>query len=96
MFDYLNFIGYTAGVTNAIAMIPQIIKLIKTKKSNDISILTFIMLFITSILWIVFGIIISSISIIVSSSIGFCLTLTISILTFIYYKKQTECLELVN
>ena len=53
---YFEFIGFLAGLLSTIAFIPQVIKAFKTKKTNDISLTTNILLLFAIILWIIYGI----------------------------------------
>ena len=46
MLNIYDIIGYIATFLTVITGIPQLFKIIKTKKSNDISLHTFIILFI--------------------------------------------------
>ena len=43
MTDYSNYVGIGAGICTAVSLLPQLIKIIKEKKANDIS---YIMLFV--------------------------------------------------
>ena len=53
-------IGYIAGIIGILSFIPQIIKLLRTRKSEDISLLMMIFIGISVFLWIIYGITISS------------------------------------
>jgi len=50
-----NFIGMFAGIFTTIAFIPQIILLYKNKSVKDLSLSTFIILFIGESLWLLYG-----------------------------------------
>jgi MtN3 and saliva related transmembrane protein len=66
-----DFIGYTAAVCTTIAYVPQILKVIKTKKTNDISIAMFVLISSGVFLWLIYGIILVSIPIIIANAITF-------------------------
>ena len=51
-----QMIGIAAGVFTGISLLPQLIKLVKEKKSQDISIGMLICLLIGLALWVVYGI----------------------------------------
>jgi MtN3 and saliva related transmembrane protein len=48
-------IGITAGIFTAVSLIPQLVKLIREKKSQDISIPYLVTLLVGLCLWIVYG-----------------------------------------
>jgi MtN3 and saliva related transmembrane protein len=47
----IDTIGYVAGLLTTICLIPQLMKIIITKSTNDISLSTFIVLLLGQILW---------------------------------------------
>lgn len=76
----VEYIGILAGLLSTYAFLPQVIKVIKTQNTNDISLTTNIILLVAIILWFIYGIYINSISLII---FNFIQTIIISIL--IYY-----------
>ncbi|MDD2515775.1 MAG: SemiSWEET family transporter [Candidatus Gracilibacteria bacterium] len=50
------FVGIVAGILNAIQFIPQVVKVIKTKSTKDISIETFIISITAMILRLAYGV----------------------------------------
>ena len=88
-----EFIGYAAAVCTTIAYIPQVVKVYKTNKTNDISIGMFILMSIGVLLWLIYGIIISSIPMIIANALTFILSFYIFIMKIKldYYKPgQTD------
>ena len=85
-----EYIGLLAGLLSTCAFLPQVIKAIKTKKTNDISLTTNIILLIAIILWFIYGIFINSISLII---FNFIQTIIISILIYniIKYNNFNLC-----
>jgi MtN3 and saliva related transmembrane protein len=85
-----EYIGLLAGLLSTCAFLPQVIKAIKTKKTNDISLTTNIILLIAIILWFIYGIFINSISLII---FNFIQTIIISILIYniIKYNNYNLC-----
>ena len=92
--NYLNMInfntdyyGYAAAILTTIAFLPQLIKTIKTKKAEDVSLITLIM-FLTGVLsWIIYGFKISSFPILIANIITFILNLLILIFKITFSKK---------
>lgn len=65
----LEIVGFIAGVLVAISVLPQVIKSWKTRSTKDVALAWSVINIIGQILWIVYGILIGSISLVVMSSI---------------------------
>ena len=78
MFTFnVEFFGYFAAILTTLAFLPQLIKTLKTKKAEDVSLVTLIM-FLTGVLsWIIYGYKISSTPILIANIITFILNLLI-------------------
>jgi len=74
------YIGLLAATLTTIAFLPQVIKTWKTRKTEDISLITFSILFIGVFLWLVYGLIIKDLPLIVAN--GTTLILVFIILVF--------------
>lgn len=87
MFDnQTEIIGLAAGICTSISLLPQLIKLVKHKKAEDISLFYLIILFVGLALWIWYGFLRDDIPIIVTN--GFSLVLNgIVIILGIRYKR---------
>jgi len=66
-----EFIGYTAAVCTTIAYIPQMLKIIKTKKTSDISTAMFTLITTGVLLWFIYGIILDAIPIMIANGVTF-------------------------
>jgi len=75
--NWVDIIGYLAGVCTAIAFLPQVIKSWKTKKTKDISFPTFFVLASGVFLWVVYGIFYKAWPIILANSVTFGLAMSI-------------------
>ena len=83
----IEFFGYFAAILTTLAFLPQLIKTLKTKKAEDVSLLTLIM-FLTGVLsWIIYGYKISSTPILIANIITFLLNLLILIFKIIFSRK---------
>ena len=78
----IEFFGYFAAILTTVAFLPQLIKTLKTKKADDVSLVTLIMFIIGLLSWIIYGYKISSFPILVANLITFILNLFISSLDF--------------
>lgn len=63
----LFYVGILAGVCTTISSLPQAIKVIKTKSTQDLSLTMYIMLILGLILWLIYGVLIKNIPIIVAN-----------------------------
>ncbi|MCE3232711.1 MAG: glutathione synthetase [Rickettsiaceae bacterium] len=79
-----NIIGSIAAVLTTFSFLPQVIKIIKTSNTENISLLMYILAVIGQILWLAYGIIIGSFPIIISN------TLTLIFSSIILYVKITH------
>lgn len=70
-------IGLLAGLLTTGAAIPQIIKSHKSKRAKDISLLYFATIVIGLLIWLVYGILIESISLITWNILSLALNITI-------------------
>ena len=88
MFNFdVQFFGYLAAILTTVAFLPQLIKTLKTKKADDVSLITLIM-FLTGVLsWIIYGYKILSTPILLANIITFILNLLILIFKITFSKK---------
>ena len=80
-----NIIGFTAAFFISINLLPQILKSLKTKEVEDLSLSMILIVLTGSILWLAYGLILRSLPIIVSDGFG---TLTSLILLGIKLKYR--------
>jgi len=83
----VEFYGYFAAILTTLAFLPQLIKTIRTKKAEDVSLITLIM-FLTGVLsWIIYGYKILSTPILIANIITFILNLLILIFKITFSQK---------
>jgi MtN3 and saliva related transmembrane protein len=80
---YIDAIGAVAGTLTSLAFLPQVVKVIKTKSTKDISLGMFIIFSIGVLLWFVFGALLGSAPLIFTNGI----TLVSSIIILRYKIK---------
>jgi MtN3 and saliva related transmembrane protein len=85
--NWTQVIGIAAGICTSTSLIPQVVKTIKEKKAEDISLIVFLVLGTGVILWIVYGIKRNDIPIIATNAFSLLVNITMIILG-IKYKKQ--------
>jgi MtN3 and saliva related transmembrane protein len=87
--ELTTIVGVAASILTGASLLPQLIKVIKEKKSSGIS---FIMLFVllTGVsLWIWYGALRSDLIIVISNSVSAALNILIFIMSFYYERKTT-------
>ena len=82
-----DLFGYFAAILTTAAFLPQLIKTLKTKKADDVSLITLIMFLSGVGSWIIYGYKISSFPILLANIITFILNLLI-LISKIYYAKK--------
>jgi len=80
---YITLIGITASVFTGISLLPQLIKILKEKKAQHVSLLMLIVLFIGLVLWVIYGCLKNDWIIIAANSVS----LILNILTALYSLK---------
>jgi MtN3 and saliva related transmembrane protein len=84
---FTEIIGLGAGICTSVSLLPQLVKLIKEKKAEDLSLFYLIILFVGIGLWIWYGVLREDVPIIATN--GFSLLLNgIVIVLGIKYKKK--------
>jgi MtN3 and saliva related transmembrane protein len=84
--NWTQIIGLTAGVCTAISLVPQVVKTIKEKEAEDVSLLMLLVLGAGLALWIVYGIKRNDLPIIATNCFSLLVNITMVILR-IKYKK---------
>jgi len=79
-----TIIGLLAAVICSIAMTPQVTRVYRTKKTDDLSLWAFLTLSSGLLLWLIYGILIKAIPIILGNAVGFGLSLYIVIMKIRY------------
>ena len=82
----VDIFGYFAAILTTAAFLPQLIKTLKTKKANDVSLTTLLMFIIGVMFWIIYGYKISSLPILIANLITLILNLLI-LISKIYFSK---------
>jgi MtN3 and saliva related transmembrane protein len=77
MIDQNEIIGLIAAACTTFAFFPQVMKVWKTKQTNDLSLRMYSIMFMGILLWLVYGILIDSLSIILANVVTAILVCTI-------------------
>ena len=84
--NWTQIIGIAAGICTATSLLPQVLKTLKEKKADDISLKMLLVLGTGIILWIIYGIKRDDMPIMVTNSFSLLVNITMVILR-IKYKK---------
>ena len=84
----IKWVGIVAGIFTAISLLPQLIKLIREKKAEDISFFFLIILFCGLGLWVWYGFLREDIPIIATNSFSFVMNGVIIVLSARYKSRQ--------
>ena len=85
--DSITIIGLTAAAMGGISLFPQVLKVLKTKSTKDISRETILLLAGSIFLWLVYGILLKNLPIIIANFFGFIQAL---IILFFKIKNQIK------
>ena len=83
-----EIIGFVAGGLSSALFVPQIIKILKEKSAEEISVITCIIGILSCGLWLWFGIEISHLSMMVTNSISVVATFILIVLKLIYNEEK--------
>ena len=81
-------IGYIAGVLVVVYNIPQLIRMIRTKSTDDVEFVSLLFQIILNILYITYGVLMQELPILISESFAFLICGSMIILKRIYDKKK--------
>lgn len=85
-----QLIGYTAGACTTLAVLPQIVKSLRTKKMIDVSPVMFSILTFGVGVWTLYGIIKDDLPIIIFNGISFLLNFSMLLLMLLYRPKKVS------
>ncbi|MGE8554103.1 MAG: SemiSWEET transporter [Chryseobacterium jejuense] len=82
-----NLLGIIAGVLTSVSMIPQLVKVVREKNVEDISLLMLLILISGLSLWVWYGFVKNELPIIVSNLFAVLVNISLLICYMIYNKK---------
>jgi len=83
--DYITIIGLSAAALGGISLFPQVLKVLKTKSTKDISREMFLILACSILLWLIYGILLKNAPIIIANFFGF-----VQALIILFYKTKNQ------
>lgn len=88
MDENVEVVGIAAGVCTAMSLLPQIVKVIKEKKTEDISLFYLLVLLCGLGLWTYYGVLKDDLPIIATNIFSMVLNLTMITLGLVYKKNK--------
>jgi len=85
--DVTQIVGIVAGILTATSLIPQLVKIIKEKKADDVSPMMLIILMAGLGLWATYGLMKEDWPIIITNSFSFLLNTVVLFFRYRYAKK---------
>ncbi|MBV5306572.1 MAG: SemiSWEET family sugar transporter [Desulfobulbaceae bacterium] len=79
-FDWITIIGLIAATCTTCSFLPQVIKILQSKRTNDVSLLMYAILTTGLFLWLIYGLILKDIPLIVANSVSLALSLCVLVL----------------
>jgi MtN3 and saliva related transmembrane protein len=86
--SFIEIVGLAAGICTAVSLLPQIIKIIKEKKAQDISLFYLIVLLCGLGLWTYYGFLKQDVPIIATNIFSMVLNIAVIVLGLIYKRKE--------
>ena len=79
-FDWTTLIGLIAAICTTCSFLPQVIKILRSKRTKDVSLLMYAILTTGLFLWLVYGLILKDFPLILANSISLTLSLCVLLL----------------
>ena len=75
-----TLLGYVAAACTTLAFVPQLVRIIRTRSTRDISLGMFVVITTGVLLWMIYGLLIHDRPVIIANAVTFALTLAILVL----------------
>jgi MtN3 and saliva related transmembrane protein len=85
--DVTAVLGFVAGILTSISSLPQLVKIIKEKKADDVSKLMFVVLSAGVGLWAIYGFLKSDYPVLIANTFSFLINITTAILRKRYSRE---------
>lgn len=85
--NWTPIIGLVAGILTSSSMVPQVVKTIKEKKAEEVSLTMLVVLMLGVATWVAYGIVREDMPIIVTNTFSLMVNITMIILRLKYQRK---------
>ena len=86
----MEYIGLLAGFCTTGAFLPQVIHTWRSKSVEDISLKMYLLLVTGVVLWIIYGLLIDSLSLVVANGVTLVLAAAVLAMKILYKQKNTD------
>lgn len=94
--DGTQILGFVAALATTLANFPQTYKIIKTKSTKDISVITYILLTLGCAMWLIYAILNNDIPLLIANAISTTICLIILLLKVISKKQLVKLSETID
>lgn len=88
--EFITVIGIGASALTASSLVPQLAKIVRERRADNVSLAMLVVLLSGLALWIYYGILKEDVIIIVSNAFAFAVNLLTLVLTIYYKKKKSD------
>ena len=88
-----DFSGVAAGILTTIAFIPQVVKTWRSGSADDISMFMFLLFSLGVLMWLIYGVTLSSWPMIIANSITLILAISIIVMKLLYAARKKARLK---
>lgn len=82
--EYIDIIGFIAAILGTFSLVPQVIKILKSRTTLGVSMIMYLIICIDSALWLIYGLVLSLKPLIIQSSIILICAFTIVVMKLIW------------
>lgn len=82
--DNITILGLFAGACTTFSFVPQLIKILRSRSTSDISLWMYIVISSGILMWLIYGLLIADLPIIIANAIALFITITILTLKIKY------------
>lgn len=86
--DWIQVLGIVAGICTSASLVPQVIKVLKEKEAEDVSLIMLIVLLTGLVLWVVYGFLRNDIPVIATNIFSVLVNVTLIVLRIKYAGKE--------
>jgi MtN3 and saliva related transmembrane protein len=82
--DWLTIIGLVAATCTTAALLPQVLKTVRTRQTRDISLLMYSLFTVGIVLWLIYGLMLNNVPLITANSVTLVLATAVLLLKIKY------------
>lgn len=86
----IEILGFIAGGLTSVALLPQVVKAIKTRSTRDISLQWMEINMLGQVIWIIYGVLINSVSLYIMSIVAFVMALALFVVKICFDKNPSK------